>query len=171
MSCLQTLAGIARDCDSSMGGVKRVLIANHDDVATVTVTSGKITAVTMAGGATFKEYVFRKETSSMESAWQVNGQNGTVYIHTALTLMFHHMTTAKRQEMNALASGTFAVVVEDNNGQYWYMGFDNPVVIDSGEQNGTGTAMADANRYGIVLGDDSRELPYEVADTVIAGLL
>lgn len=171
MSCLQTLAGLSRDCLANMGGVKRVYIANRDDVASITVTSGKITAITMVSSKKFYQYDFRQESASMESSWQVNVQNGSVYVHTALTLLFHKMTTTKRVEVMALALGELAVIVEDNNGAYWYMGYDNPVFIDGGGDSGTGTAFADANRYGIVLADNSLELPMEVLDTIIAGLL
>ena len=44
MACSQTLAGIARDCSSNMGGIKEVYIANFADVDSLTVTSGVITA-------------------------------------------------------------------------------------------------------------------------------
>lgn len=164
MSCLQTLAGIARDCSPSMGGVKRVYIANAEDIDTITITSEKISAITLLNSATFKTYEFRPETASLESAWQVNKANGTAYVHSTLTLQFSAMDTAKRIEMNALALGALVAVVEDNNGKYWFIGYDNPVTLDAGDNNGTGTAMADANRYGIVLGDDSLTLPYEVVD-------
>lgn len=170
MSCAITLAGIARDCLANMGGVKKVYVASHQNVSAVTVTSDIITGITMAASTKFYEYDFRPETASMAIAWQPNKQNGTLYAHTALTLAFHHMTTAKRLELNAMAVGELAVIVLDNNGKYWYLGYDHPVIIDGGD-SGTGTAFADANRYGIVLGDDSKELPYEVDGSIIAGLL
>ena len=166
MSCLQTLTGIARDCATSMGGVRKVWITNHAAVTAKTVTNDVITAVTLSTGETWHAFEFRSETASLEKSWQVNKENGTVYVHSTLTMLFHRMTTAKRIELNALAMGELAAIVLDNNGTYWYLGYDNPVTIDSGD-SGTGTAMSDANRYGIVLGDDSILLPYEVNGSVV----
>ena len=36
MSCSQTLSAIPKDCESNLGGIKRVLLANFDDVTAAT---------------------------------------------------------------------------------------------------------------------------------------
>ena len=77
MPCSQTLAGIARDCATNMGGIKTVYIANTADVDSVTVTSGVVTAITMVSSKKFYKYAFSPGTSSLTSNWQVNAENGT----------------------------------------------------------------------------------------------
>lgn len=165
MACLQTLKGIERDCSPNIGGIKTVYIANFEDVDTLTILSDAITAITMNNSAVFKKYDFRAETGSLTKTLNVNKQNGTSYVHTALALTFGAMDTAKRVELVNLATGMLAVIAVDNNGRMWYLGKENPVTADSGE-SGTGTAFADANAYGIVLGDDSKTYPMEFTGTV-----
>ncbi len=177
MSCSQALSGIAKDCQSSMGGIKRVLLANKDDVASITLTSGVITAITMAddGGTppvsmTFKEYLFRRNTGSMTSAFQVS-DNGNNFVQTDLVMVFNRLETTKRLEIQAMAHAEAVAIVEDMNGKYWYLGYDNPLSIADGSNAVTGTAIADLNGYNVTLRDNSLELPYEVDKDVIATIL
>lgn len=165
MSCSQTLAGIQMDCSSSLGGIKRVLIANYDDV-TVQASNDKITAIT----GTFKEYQFRKQTGSMTSTLNVDDAAGVNYVSTELNLVFTKMETAKRIEIAALSKGKLAVIVEDSNGLYWYLGEDDYVSASAGSAN-TGQNKGDSNNYSITLKDESDSFPKEVDASVIAGLL
>lgn len=165
MSCSQTLAGIQMDCSSSLGGIKRVLIANYDDV-TVQASNDKITAIT----GTFKEYQFRKQTGSMTSTLNVDDAAGVNYVSTELNLVFTKMETAKRIEIAALSKGKLAVIVEDSNGLYWYLGEDDYVSASAGSAN-TGQNKGDSNNYSITLKDESDSYPKEVDATVIASLL
>ena len=56
------------------------------------------------------------------------------------------------------------VIVKDNNGVYWFLGYDEPVNATAGGGQ-TGQAKTDANQYTITLTDESHELPYEVSKT------
>lgn len=165
MSCSQTLAGIQMDCSSSLGGIKRVLIANYDDV-TVQASDDMITAIT----GTFKEYQFRKQTGSMTSTLNADDAAGVNYVSTELNLVFTKMETAKRIEIAALSKGKLAVIVEDSNGIYWYLGEDDYVSASAGSAN-TGQNKGDSNNYSITLKDESDSYPKEVAASVIEGLL
>lgn len=171
MACSQTLSGIARDCHSSMGGIRRVLMANKDDVSAITVTSDVISAITMANSAKFKEYLFRRGTGSLTSAYQVSDTTGNNGVQSDLVMVFSRLETAKRIEITALAHADAVAIVEDCNGKYWFLGYDEPLSIADGSNAVTGTARADLNGYNVTLRDYSLELPYEVDDTVIAGLL
>lgn len=170
MACTQTLAGLAKDCSPSMGGIVEVLIANFDDVVSKTLTSGKISAITMASTAKFKKYSFLKNTGSLTSTYTKDNTTGTKFVTSDLALFFNRMETTKRVEIEALSIGDLAVIVKDANGAYWYLGYDIPVNASAGDGQ-TGTAKADSNRYSITLQDESKDMPYEVDDSIIAGLL
>ena len=170
MSCSQTLSGIAQDCASNMGGIKRVLIANAADVTALTLSSDIISSITMATSKKFVEFFFRQNTSSMTSTWQVNNENGTNYVQTLLAMVFNRMETSKRASIMALAQAEVVAIVEDNNGTFWYLGYDYPLLLNAGD-GPTGTARADRNGYSVTLEDNSKALPYEVDDSIIAGLL
>lgn len=163
--CTQTLGGIQLDCESSLGGIKKVYIANYGDV-NIQVDGDKITGIT----GTFKPFEFRKQTGSMTSTLNVDETAGINYVSTELNLVFTKMETAKRIEIAALAKGQLAVIVEDSNGLFWYLGEDDYVSASAGSAN-TGQNKGDSNNYSITLKDESDSFPKEVDASVIAGLL
>lgn len=162
MACSQTLAGIINDCAANMGGIKEVYLANKADV-TVTVTTNKVTAITMASTAKFHKYQFRPNTSSMSSNYQVNQENGVAYVQTDLQMVFNRMETTKRVEVVAMAQGELCALVRDCNGLLWFLGYDAPLLLSAGDGL-TGTARTDRNGYSVTLQDNSLELPHEVLE-------
>lgn len=170
--CNQTLAGITLDCTNSLGGIKTVYIANYGDVdGQPTVgADGMITGITMSGGTKFKPYQFRKQTGSMTSTLTVDETAGVNYVSTELSLVFTKMETAKRVEMSALAIGQLAVIVEDSNNKYWYLGFDDYVSATAGGGN-TGTAKGDGNNYTLTLRDESDTYPYEISKDAVEDVI
>lgn len=170
--CNQTLAGIQIDCTNSLGGIKTVYIANYGDVTAVEVddATGMITGITVSGNSKFKQYSFRKQTGSMTSTLNIDETAGINYVSTELSLVFTKMETAKRLEMTALAKAQLAVIVEDSNNKFWYLGFDDYVSASAGSAN-SGQNKGDSNNYGLTLKDESETFPYEVDSNIIAGLI
>lgn len=163
MACSQTLKGIAMDCETSLGGIRRVYIAPYAGVTpAIDETAGTVTGLT----GEWKCYEFRKQTGSMTSTLTVDETAGVNYVSTEVVLTFTKMDTPKRIEMSALALAQVAVVVEDSNGKYWFLGADDYVSASAGGAN-TGTAKGDSNNYTITLKDESDTFPYEVVGTAI----
>lgn len=161
MACNQTISGIVQDCLTSKGGVAEVYLANYDDVTGVTVTDGKIAAITMATGAKFKRFYFRPGTSSMTSTLNIDNAAGVNFVQTLLTMLFSRMETTKRVEMSALAVNDLRAIVKDANGVYWLLGEEEPVIANAGGGQ-TGTAKTDSNRYSITLEDNNGTFPKEI---------
>lgn len=170
MACPQTLAGLVNDCAASMGGIVEVLIANAADVDAVTVTDNKISAITMVSTKYFRKYAFARNTGSLSSNYTIDETTGARFVASDLVLQFNRMETIKRVEISALAQGELVVIVKDANGLYWYLGKDAPVKATAGDGL-TGTARADRNGYSITLQDNSLEMPFEVAASIIDALL
>lgn len=170
MSCTQTLSGLAKDCTSNMGGIVEVYLANKADVDAVSMSSGKISTITMAASAKFKKYSFAKNTGSLTSAYTIDNASGVKYVTSTLVLQFNKMETQKRTEITALALGDLVAICKDANGSYWYLGYDEAVNASAADGQ-TGTARGDANRYSVTLEDNSKEMPYEVEESIIAGIL
>ncbi|MBP5784191.1 MAG: hypothetical protein J6W16_01230 [Methanobrevibacter sp.] len=162
MACTQKLNGITLGCETSMGGVKVVYIADYDDVTAVSLgTGGTITGITMASGTTFKAFNFRRNTASMTSTLNVDAANGNS-VSTDLSMQFLKQDTNKRIEISALSLGEVACLVEDANGTIWYLGYDLPVMASAGGAE-TGTNFSDGNRYTITLQDNSKDYPFPVS--------
>lgn len=185
--CNQTLAGITLDCTNSMGGIKTVYIANYGDVVDIEAVDGEITSIVMGleigpdgepikdeegntKPATFKPYQFRKQTGSMTSTLNVDETTGLNYVSTELSLVFTKMETKKRLELAALSIGQLAVIVEDCNGMFYYLGKDDYVSASAGGAN-TGTSKSDANSYTLTLKDESTTYPLLVTKTAVEDVI
>ena len=164
--CPQTLAGITLDCTTSQGGIKKVWIADYNDV-TFTKSDDKISAISTI--EKFKPFEFRRGTSTMTSTLTADETTGVNYVTTELSLIFTKMDTAKRIEMAALSIGQLAVIVLDSNGVYWVLGDEDYVSASAGGAE-TGTAKGDRNAYTITLKTESSTYPYEVEADVVEGL-
>lgn len=170
MACNQTISGILRDCTPNMGGIKRALIANADDVTAMTVTADQVNAITMASGAVFVEFNFRKGSSHFTSTLNKDDANGVSYVSTEIVLNFNRMETTKRVEMAALAVNEMCVLIQDSNDKWWAFGVDEPVLASAGTGE-SGTARTDRNGYSITLLDNAKSWPYEATDEAVADAL
>ena len=172
MSCSQLLNGIAADCQTNVGGVREVYIANYSDVTTIEVdeTSNMIKTITMSDTAKFKKYAFKKNTSSMTSTLNVDPANGINFVQTDLSLVFAKQETVKRMEIAKLSLGELRVIVLDANGKYWFLGQEEFVSATAGTAE-TGVNRTDGNKYTITLTDYSSSYPYEVTPTIVADLI
>ena len=170
MACNQTLSGLVRDCQPSMGGIVEAHAINREHISEVTAQESVIKQITLAEGEKFKSYYFNRNTGSMSSNYTLDPATGVRYVTTDLVLQFNRMETSKRIEVTALAQNELALIVKDANGKYWLLGKDEPVMATAGE-GVTGTARGDRNGYGITLQDTSLEMPYEVDAELVATLL
>ena len=172
MACSQTLNGIAASCDTNVGGVREIYIANYSDVSAVEVdeVSNMIKTITMADSAKFKKYAFKKNTSSMTSTLNVDPANGINFVQTDLALVFAKQETVKRMEIAKLSLGELRVIVLDANGKYWFLGKEEFVAATAGTAE-TGVNRTDGNKYTITLTDYSSSYPYEVDPTIVADLI
>ena len=164
-----TLAGIGLGCKDNMGGIKEVYLIKEDDFASVTVAEGQISEITLAEGASFKTYKFRKGTSQFTSTMTTDEAAGTLSVQTDLALQFSKMETSKRLEIMAMCMDSMKAIVLDSNGKYWLLGYDFPVTA-SAATGQTGTNFGDFGGYNVTLTDNSKEFPYEIPASVIEGL-
>lgn len=172
MACTQLLNGIAASCETNVGGIREVFMANYDDVTAIELdaTSNMIDTITMDTGKKFKQYFFKKNTSSLTSTLNVDPANGVNFVQSDLVLQFAKQETVKRMEIAKLSLGELRVIVKDANGKYWFLGYEEFVSATAGTAE-TGVNRTDGNRYNITLTDYSSSYPYEVDSTVIAGIV
>lgn len=166
-----TLNGINAKCDTSAGGIKRVLIAQKDDVTIGNVDeSGVITEITMATGKTFVQWLFRKNTGSYTTSLTSDPAIGTQAVTTDLNLQFTKAEATKRLEIQSAINAAAVVIIEDMYGQYILLGKDNEVSVTAVNQQ-SGTAVTDLNGYTLTFQDVSLELPHFVDASIISSLL
>lgn len=173
MACKSfALSGIALGCKDLVGGIKEVYIAKTNDITSkvLNTESSQIATISMAEGAKFKTYKFRKNTGSMTSSASSDDAVGNFAVNTELNLQFSKMETSKRLEIMALCLEDVEVIVKDFNNKYWYLGYDVPVSASSAVAQ-TGQQATDLNGYNVTLSDTSKEFPYEVPESIIGELI
>lgn len=162
---LQTLAGLAMDCNVNVGGIKAVYLRQYSDAA-FSVSGDSVTAIT--SGAAWYEYCVRKNTSEYNQTLNVN-DNGNRFVEHSISMVFPRMEAAKRAEVMALAYGAVNAVVVDANGKYWAIPQDEPV--EATEGNGaTGVQKSDSNQYGVTIGSETAQFAYELTDDAVTAL-
>jgi hypothetical protein len=161
MACNLTGA-IALDCLDSIGGVKTLFVSTNFDYTSVTAgaTAG-ITAVS-GGTGTFYQIEVAKDVASFTETFTVSNTNGTAFFEQGVTIPVQHLSSEKRQQIQLLAYNRASrVVIEDNNGLYWFIGLTRGCVLTTGSTT-TGTAVGDATQYSFVLTAQEPEMAYQV---------
>lgn len=164
-------------CVPNLGGIKNIYLADYvENAATLKASKEGETELIGSSVSGFAEdkniiwqhYPMRKNTCSMTSTLN-NSTDGASYVTTELAMVFSKMEAQKRVAIQALAIGEVMAVVEDANGEMWFLGADAPLTATAGAGE-TGTAKADANRYTLTLTDESLGFPYsldESAKTIV----
>lgn len=147
-------------CVANLGGIKNVWLAEWVEDAIIKDAEGKGELVSLKEGSSWYNFKMRKNVASMTSTLN-NSTDGASYVTTELALVFSRMDAAKRASIQALALDELMAVVEDSNGELWFLGADAPLVATAGAGE-TGTAMGDANRYTITLTDEAKQFPYRI---------
>lgn len=171
MGC-RTLQPITNDsCSGNQGGIRTTVWIGELSDITITDTwhdseaEDYITAISVAKKqgvttAAVKEFQFRKQISGLTSEMTVDDPNGIFFVTSNLELVFAKQEAEKRMAMMSLfLNGNMFAIVQDQNGNYHFLGHDNPVTATAGGAQ-TGVASTDANQYTITLSDISNELPF-----------
>ena len=170
--CNALTAAISKSCDNSLGGIKRMFIANWENVSSYTETAGEITAITMAGGAKFYEFAFNKNTSNAEETIAVDFAAGNSLVTQTVNLILTRRDKLKREAIVKLASGQqrLAIIFQDSNGLYWFQGLTDGAYL-TGLAGGTGVNKTDRNSYDLTFtAEEPKPMP-EVDDAIIAAII
>lgn len=172
MACTSaTLATIDGRCETAIGGIKSILVANKDDVTKVeTDENGLITAITMAATKKFAKWQFRKNTGSYTSTFSTDTAIGNNTITTEVALQFTRAEQQKRMDIQTAINAASVVIVEDMVGNYLYLGYENEVTITAVTMQ-SGTQTSDLNGFTLTFTDIAQELPHFVDSSIIGGLV
>ena len=168
MSCTVTLMGIPIDCGTNLSGIKALYLANDASVGNVTVTEGEITEIDASAG-TFYEYIPAKNTGSLTKTLTKDETTGVKYYTNEVVAQFNKMETKKRTELSNIDRGQFKAIVLDNNGKYWFLGYNN-YVSATAVTGQTGAGLDDGNFDTLTLTEISAELPYALSEGESGGV-
>lgn len=157
-------------CDTGAGGVgKECYLVELENVASLTESSGTITAVTKVSGKIFRKYQLVQETALFEETITGNIQNGTLFYAQKGTIVLNKQQVAVRNEILLLAKARLVVIAQDNNDTWRLYGRLQGLKMNEGSAT-TGTALGDRNGYTLTFSGNERELAPFVDSSVIATL-
>lgn len=171
--CNELDAGISKTCDNNTGGIKKIYIAELENLSSVTHGSpyDTITAIAMVATKKFYEFVFNKNTSTFTEVTSGDQAVGSEVCTQTITLVLNRREQSKRDVL--LKLGKFkdlAVIVLDTNDKYWLLGETEGVnMTENNSENGT--VKTDRNGYTITFVGEEPEMASEVDSTIIAALL
>ena len=156
-----TLSSIDARCEGSVGGIKRVLIANVDDIQNVAIdeVTQKIKQITLVTGKKFEQWRFRKNTGSYNSSIERDLSIGTQTVTTECSLQFSRAEAQKRLDIQSAINASCVVIIEDMYGEYIYLGLENEVSITAASMT-SGTQTSDLSGFTLTFTDLSTEFPH-----------
>ena len=163
-------AGRLEPCKDSVGGLDAVYFVNYDDLPTTAITlsaDDEITAVT--GDPRAYKYEL-KGTSSLEQTINSSRENGTTFFDQVLSLMLKKQDLATHKQVKLLAYGRPKVIVKDNNGNFWLVGYEHGADVNGGSIV-TGAAFGDMSGYNLTFQAQEKTPAYFLDATTEAELV
>ena len=141
-------AGIQLGCRDNTGGLKTLWITDYTNVTSITSSTGD-TITAISGSGTFYEFQLIRTSSQLTETVNASLENGTVFYQGEVVTYFNKLGQDKRNILKTLAqSQRLAIVAEDNNGQYFYLGQTYGCFVSAGTSV-SGKALGDQNGINI----------------------
>jgi hypothetical protein len=142
--------GRIEPCKTSTGGLKAVYFVNWADATGYTYDATDTDVIDAVAGTPSAYKYELKGTSSFEKTITSSRENGTTFFEQTLNVMLKKLSIADHKQIKLLAYGRPQVIVEDNNGNFFYAGLQHGMEV-SGGTIVTGAAMGDMSGYTLVL--------------------
>ncbi|CAB5224034.1 hypothetical protein UFOVP388_44 [uncultured Caudovirales phage] len=149
-------------CDLSLGRLEPCKSSNGGIVAAYFITSGLIDPAdvvydgtdtdlidSITGTITAVKYDLRG-TNTFEQTVTSSRENGTTFVEQKLSLMLKKLTVQDHKELKLLCYGRPQVVLQDNNGNYFFLGLQHGLDVTTMAVS-SGTALGDFSGYKIEL--------------------
>lgn len=146
MACTLTLAGRGVGCKDALGGIKRIYVGEWEDGIWEDIASGSVAGLSGTNTLTVYTYDMTRGSGSLNQTITSDLAAGTVFFDQVCSVTFNKAAAADITEISNLVKGRMAVLVEDNNGNWFVMGHQNGVEVSGGTAQ-TGTAAGDQNGF------------------------
>lgn len=167
MACDISL-GRLEPCKTSTGGIKAVYFINNGDATGVTYDATDTDAIdTVTGTPTAYKYECRANNSSLEQTVNSSKENGTTFWTQTINLTLRKLSKSDHKQIKLLCYGNPQVIVEDNNGNFFYCGLQHGMDVTGGTIV-TGAAKGDLSGYTLTLTGEE-PVPANFIDTTLSG--
>lgn len=143
------IQGYEIPCRNSVGGVAEIYITEIENKASLTSSSGVITAFSLSSGKKFWTFKLEKENAEFTEKIVSSTENGTVYYEQEVKFNMKQLSASNRNNIRQLVQNRLFIIVKDNNGVYWLLGEANGCDLAPSDGK-TGKALGDLNGYSLV---------------------
>jgi len=151
-------------CRDSIGGISLAYIGNFNaNQGYILNGTNEITGITGSGTVSYYTFEQEMETGSFTQEGAFSTENGTIFFTQNLGLTFQKNDAALRNTLLVLSQANLSVIVKDQRGEYWLMGYQNGVRVTAGAMN-TGKAYGDLNGVTITLTGKEPEPALRITD-------
>jgi len=168
-----------RSCNKNVAGNSNVFLTEAANLSSVTVTSGEISAITMASGQTFQQ-VQANIDGVIRTEEGAGSRNNISYTH-QVEMFFNRPSTelsALRDSLTAASSCGVLAIVQDANGECWLSGYneidgtDRALYVQQDNLNsGQESGEEDSQNVDIILECVSGYIDIPFDDTLKAGII
>lgn len=164
MACDISL-GRLEPCKDAVGGLDAVYFVNFGDATGYTYDATNTDVITdVAGTPTAYKYELKGSSSYTETITS-SRENGTTFFEQKLSLTLKKLTITQHKQIKLLAYGRPQVIVQDNNGNFFYCGLEHGMDVTGGTIV-TGAAMGDLSGYTLELTGMERTPANFIGDTL-----
>ena len=151
MACDLTL-GRAELCKDAVGGLKNIFFTNYDEITSYTYDGTNTDLIaTVVGAATINAFKYEvKGVNVFDQNVTSSRDNGTTFVEQNLSIVLKTQTIADHNELKLLTYGRPRVIVEDYNGNYFLMGLEHGVEVQTVAIS-SGTVMGDLSGYTLTM--------------------
>lgn len=164
------ITGEQIDCRNSVGGIKAIYITEFQNKASITDSSGTITAFTLNSGKKFWTYEMEKGNAEATEAITPSLDNGTLFFLQTIGFNLKKLSAQKRNNVYKLAQNRVMIIFLDKNGVCWLMGQNNGMDLIGTNEAKSGKLEGDLNGYNLAF-EGREESPMNVVTpSLIASL-
>ena len=161
MAC-ELSTGFTLDCKDGIGGIKKIVLVDKTEVTSFTLDANEIvTAINGPASGDLYTYELPTQTGSFEETINFNRDNGTVFYTQTVNVMLQKLSSAKRLELQSVATARVIVFVEDTNGNWWAVGYEYGADLSTATA-ATGTVLGDANGFTLAFTHEAAKRAYKL---------
>jgi hypothetical protein len=154
--------GFDLDCKDGVGGVKRIVLTEWSVDFPQDITLDASEVITALPPTTdLYYYELPTQTASFEETINFNRDAGTIFYTQTVNVMLQKLSSAKRLELQSVATTRVVVFVNDANDNWWAVGVENGADLSTAT-GGTGTVFGDAHGYTLAFTQESVKRAYKL---------
>jgi hypothetical protein len=167
MAC-ELSTGFTLDCKDGIGGIKQIVLVDKTEVTSFTLDANEIvTAINGPASGDLYTYELPTQTGSFEETINFNRDNGTVFYTQTVNVMLQKLSSAKRLELQGVATARVIVFVEDTNGNWWAVGYEYGADLSTSTA-ATGAVLGDMNGYTLAFVHEAAKRAYKLSGSPVS---